>query len=670
FDVTPPELTRVDRDGKVLDAAPRTLPIHPRSGISVAAHGHYVVIGYETGQYEKRALVVDPDGNAVADFSLSGGAGTLTAGPPVIASNGSLLVALWYGGPRWSNTYAYDGVRFDLGGPLGAPRTVFGGNAQGSMLLASDGRGFVVTQGLNVHRMTADLEVSFLFASPFERPQSVVWTGSEYVVVLGFWNGDARDARLVRVGRGGEVLGARTVKLEGEASEISTRAAASAGGALLLAWDDSTNGRQGWPSDTYASMVELPSLAAGPRERLAVSALRQRGPATAVNATHALTVWGDESGFYARRHRRDGVAEGPPLRLSSGSGGSAVVFTGTEFLVASIEERRIVARRLPASGPLRVESETSIAGGSAPRFLALATNGTAALVAWFDNYGYNLQGGTLYFAGLDASGAFADPGRRMLAPSDLSNTVQKVAVSANDTGEFLVVWGGTNPFCQCSPPGGPDPDVLRAARVASSLTVLDQPPIQVVTPSYSWPGNPDYDPEDSLYLDHPSVTWNGNEWLVVWNRSYAVETPDGKGELREEIRGRRIARNGTLLDGTRRDPGIRIAESGFAPTVVWTGTGYQLGWYEGYPNHRDSQYIERYPLLRIRLGSFQEIGGPLANVRTAGEVKWAEPISISAAEDFVSAAYARIADERQYGAVSRVFVELTTAGSRRRTARR
>lgn len=668
--VTPPELTRIDRDGKLLDAAPRVLPIQPRPGISVTAHGHYVVIGYEDENFDKRALVIDPDGNAVSDFSLSAGAATVPGVSPVIASNGSLLVALWSRSPQGSGTYAFDGVRFDLGGPLSAPRPAFGSSSPGSVLLASDGKDFVVAQGVNVYRMTADLDVSFLFGSVFETAHSLVWTGSEYVLVLGSRFGDARDAKLMRLDRGGAVLGKETVRLEGEAPKISPRAASSSGGTLLLAWTDATDGTPAWTTDTYAATVALPSLAAGPRKRLAVSAIRQGGAATAASPTHALTVWGDERGFYARRHRRDGGADGPPLLLSRGSGGSAVAFTGSEFVLASLEGGKIVVRRLPASGPLRVVSEAAIPGGSFARFVALATNGTTTLVAWFDNYGYNFHGGTVYAARLDASGAFVDPSPLALALPASAGAVHKIAIAANDAGEFLVVWGGTNPFCQCSPPGGPDPDVLRAARVTSSLTVLDEPPIQVITPSISWPRDLYYDPEDSLYVDHPSVAWNGNEWLVVWNRAYAVETPDGNGELREEIRGRRIARNGTLLDGTRRDPGVLIAEVGFAPTVVWTGTGYQLGWYEGFPNHRfGGQYSERYSLLRIRLGSFREIGGPLTNVRTAGEAKWADPISISAAGGLVSTAYARIADEPQYGAVSRVFVDLTTAGSRRRGAR-
>lgn len=678
--VTEPELTRIDRNGNVLDPAPRPLPIEPQTGISLATDGRHVIVGYDRGDlHEKRALVLDADGHAIADLQLSSEGGERPrSGPPAIGSNGSVFVALWVrDAASPSGGRATEGVRFDVHGPLGPARAVFGSFSPTTPAMASDGRDFIVIQDQNVYRMTADLAVAFLFASPFEHAQSIVWTGSSYALVLRT-AGDVRNVKIVRLDRNGQPLGQQSTRLEGSTAEISSRAAASNGETLLLAWHDATEVPPATIqrfTDTYAAMVSLPELTPGPRKLLSVSANPQSDPATASSALHHVTVWQDATGLYARRHQRSGSADGPPLRLSAGASSATVVFNGTDFIVASLEGGMVVTRRLPANGELRVDGESRIEGGSRPVSVALATSGATTLVAWFDNYGYNAHGGSVYAARVGIDGSFLDRDPLQIAPWERAHTVHKVAVSANGSGEFLVVWGGTNPFCNCSPVSFATSDVLRATRVSSSLTMLDDPPIEVVDAvspygSRGWPDDPLYEPDHSLYVDHPSVTWNGNEWLVVWNRGFRVADPDRGWSEREEIRGRRIARNGTLLDGPARDPGILIARDAFAPAVAWTGSGYLLGWYEGFPNHRDSMNLSDFPLLRIRTASLATLGGPLANVRTIGEAKWAAPITFSVANGLASSAYARIADEPQYGGILRVFLDVSVTGARRRGVRR
>jgi hypothetical protein len=681
--VAGPELTLIDRNGKVVGPAPRTLPIEPQSGISVAADGRHVIIGYDReGSNEKRALVLDNDGETIADLRLSEAGVASASGPPAIGSNGSVFVALWVSGAAGSNgAQTIEGVRFDSNGTRGPARPVFGSFSRSTPAMASDGRDFMVIQDQNVYRMTADLEVGFLFGSPFESAQSIVWTGSAYALVLG-QTSDSRAVKIVRLDRDGHLLGQQSLRLDGNAAGISRRAAASNGETLILAWHDVTEEKPTTVetfTDTYAATVSLSDLSLGPRKLLSVSAARQYVPATASGGAYHVTVWQEATGLYARRHWRNGSADGPPIRLSAEASSAAVVFNGTDFIVASPEGSTVVIRRLPANGSLRVDGESRIDGGSAPRHVALATSGGVTLVAWFDNSGYNSNGGTVYAARAGADGAFLDTKPLALAPAELASTVQTIAVSPNDDGEFLVVWGGTNPFCPCSPIMLASSDTLRAARVTSSLAVLDNPAIEVVMAvspysSKGWPYDALYDPQHSLYVDHPSVAWNGTEWLVVWNRAFRVAIVGGEPEgeeiaVLEEIRGRRIGRNGTLLDGPARDPGILLASGAFAPSVAWTGSGYRLAWYEGLPNHRDRLDILRYPLLRIRTASFDAIGGPLSDVRTIGESKWADPVSFSVADGVASSAYARIADEPQYGGVSRAFLDVPTSGSRRRAVR-
>jgi hypothetical protein len=674
-----PELTRIDRNGRVLDPEPRTLPIHPHTGITLATDGQHVIVGYDRGRLsEKRVLVLDAEGEAIADFPLSPVGATTTPGPPSIGSNGSVFAALWVNGAMQSDgSRSIEGVRFGPNGTLGPARPVFGSFSQSTPTMASDGRDFIVIQERGVYRMTADLAVEFLFGSPFEYAQAIVWTGSAYALVVGPSTGDSRDVKIVSLDRDGRPLGERTLRLEGSAAGLSGRAAASNGETLLLAWHDATEAKPTTVetfTDTYAATVSLPELALGPRRLLSVSATRQSRPATASSTVHRVTVWQEGTELYARRHFRDGSPDGPSLRLSASISSADVVFNGSAFIVASTEGSMVVTRRLSSSGPLRVEGESRIDGGSLPLHVALASSGPVTLVAWFDNRGYNLHGGVVYAARTGVDGSWIEHDPVQLAPSELASSVQKIAVSPNGAGELLVVWGGTNRFCNCSPPSPPMSDVLRAARVTQTLTILDARPIEVVVPvdffdSRGWPDEGLYDPAHSLYVDHPSVTWNGNEWLVVWNRAFRTAAAGGDWSVREEIRGRRIARNGTLLDGPASDPGILIARDAFAPSVAWTGAAYLLAWYEGLPNHRDSMELYRFPLLRLRAASFDRIGGFLSNVRTIGESKWADPVSFSVANGVAISAYARIADEPQYGGISRAFLEVPTSGSKRRAAR-
>jgi hypothetical protein len=261
----------------------------------------------------------------------------------------------------------------------------------------------------------------------------------------------------------------------------------------------------------------------------------------------------------------------------------------------------------------------------------------------------------------------------VVAPGQLSRTIYRIAISPDGNGDFLVVWGGPTPACDpCSPSTDAEGNTLRAARVTSTLTLLDQVAIKIANPvgaydSRSFPDSPRYDPTHSLFADDPSVTWNGNEWLVVWDRGFRGPTVED-WTIHEEVRGRRIARNGTLLDGSPDDPGVLVAQNAFAPTVAWTGSGYLLGWYEGTPTYRS--YSATRFLHRIHTASLDRLGGSLSNDRILGESPESDPISVALTNGFASIAYSRLGDDSRYGGVSRAFVEVPPSDSRRRAIRR
>lgn len=639
------ELVRVAPNGAVLDARPRTFRIGAWCpGVSIATGGRYVAVGYYTGYttYEERALILDSDGELVADILLS--AGEPTGVVPAIASDGSSFIAMWQN----------HAVRFDRTGLLGPVRDVPFTASAGTVSIATDGRGFLVTSGNLLFRLNAELAAEPAGSLPFGDVKSIHWNGSSYVIagVVPFYeNGHESRSRttIVVLDRNGSRLGQNeigTVSGYG-AHPLNGAAVASNGRNILMAWHDPTEAPEApWiDDDLYAAVISLPDLTPSPRKLVSVAARAQLRPATAASGHNQLTIWEESTGLYARRHWRDRSTDPSPLRLATGASSTAVVFNGSDYIVASTEESAVVARRVGAVGELRVERESRFTAAQRPSYVALASDGAVTLVAW--------AAGGIYAARIGADGSWIDNTPLEVASAPLARNTHRISVSSNGAGEFLIVWGGSTEACNhCSPylpsEGGP----LRAARVTSTLTLLDAAPIEVAVPA-------------PLVADHPSATWNGKEWLVVWNRAVV----DANGEdVREEIRGRRIARNGTLLDGTSSDPGVLIVPDGFAPTVAWTGANYVLGWYEGTASYRG--YLSSPTLKRIHTASLDRLGGPLSNERVLGEASEEYPVSIAVASGFTTIAYARLGEDAEYGGVSRVFLDVPGFAPRRRTVRK
>ncbi|HKS23977.1 MAG TPA: hypothetical protein VJZ76_14330 [Thermoanaerobaculia bacterium] len=654
------ELVRVGRNGVTLDAKPRLFSVNAWCpGVSAASDGRYVAVGYVTGysKYEQRALILDADGQQVADLLLFSGDENVS---PAITADGTSFVAV----------VKNQALRFDRNGPLGAARSIsIEGSANPAMGIASDGKEFLITRGGLAFWMSADLVTQFRMQLPFSQVQSLFWTGSNYVIsgVMPFYeNGHENRGRIgiVLLDRDGRLVAQREMQSSGNGANPPNGAAVAGNGRnLLVAWNEPSEAHvvPYTEDDTYASIVSLPDLTPAPRRLLSFSAGSQFRPVTAAGPDNSLTVWQESSGVYARRHWRGGRTDPAPLRLTSALTSAAVVFNGSDFIVATTEGHAVVTRRVPAAGELRIEGEGHF-DAEDPEYVELASDGTTTLAAWFD--------GGVYAARVGADGAAIDKTALQVAPYSLADTTHRISVAPDRSGTFLVIWGGSLPACYCSPPTPAAGGTLRGARVTSALTLLDHPPIDVtkvigVFDSHSDPGSRLYDPQHSVMADAPSVTWNGSEWLVVWNRAYRASSANLG--TKEEIRGRRIARNGTLLDGAPSDPGILIAQDAFAPTVAWSGSGYLLAWYSGVPTYRGYSFSRT--LASLHAASFDHLGGALANERTLGESPQTDPISISIASGVTTLAYVRLGDDQRFGGVPRAFLETPIAARRRAAGR-
>jgi hypothetical protein len=179
-----------------------------------------------------------------------------------------------------------------------------------------------------------------------------------------------------------------------------------------------------------------------------------------------------------------------------------------------------------------------------------------------------------------------------------------------------------------------NPVDVHAARVTTGLTNLDAGGFEVAVTSAGEGG--------------PSVAWNGNEWLIVWHAG-------------DEVCGRRIARDGSLVDGHANDPGVLVAAQAHYPDIAWAN-GYTIAW------------TERSTRL-VRTARFADLGAPLTGITVLGQTEffqthsaWLVPIGPRS----ILAAYARVAHEREIGGVMRAFLTTLLTPSdvpRRRNAR-
>ncbi|HVR39208.1 MAG TPA: hypothetical protein VMU84_08925 [Thermoanaerobaculia bacterium] len=601
-------LTRIAADGSVVES-PHVLETKAQPG-RLATDGTRVAVGYlDRDSNTPRVLFLTQEGERSADLQLSEPG---EYGAPQVVWNGSAFAAVWLRTLASGATLSIEGVRFDASGTIGTAHTLVSNDNGVDPALASDGSDFVlVTRDFGTGRhgarhISSDLDtVSAKSQLPaaISFAASIQWIGSSYVVT----GEHGATVNAVRLDRNGRPLdNGKVIDNVVESGLAPSPTLASNGRNLLVAWAG-TPATALSDSDVYGAVVDASTLTRQSRELLSVSSTRQLQPVIATNGSALLTLWLEGQNLYARRSTRDGrPIDATPLRLSDNAWAAAVTFNGTSYTAAWVEENAVVTRRVYADGVLRADGGSRITT-KPPAVVALAGN----VFGWGGN-GVNV-------ARLRPDASVLDG-----FPLRLTNaSVGKIAVSPNDGGDCLVVWGEL----EDTPYSGPIPRDVRGARVSPGLTNLDGS-IDIATTSGS--------------EGDPAVTWNGSEWLVLWSAA-------------KEVRGRRIARNGTF-DGSD----ALVASNAFLPAVMWDGARYFLAWHEA---------TKSFGVRLLRTARLAQLGAELSAVRTIGDAETYSLVSMSfapIAPDAIASSYARIAREPQYGGVPRAFIEVLSFAPRRR----
>lgn len=614
---------RIDRDGVVIDG-PRMIAKDFLYS-SVAHNGSEVVVGavpYPTnGPVEPHALFLNHDAAVTADVKL---ADASVGGAPVLAWNGSHFAAVWISGTSATGEpgYRLNGIRFLATGPLDAePQLIASDPDILQPALASDGEGgFVLLTAVdgNSLRVTRSISSDLRNVGPPQQipgtytNASILWLASHYLVAgaSGSWLIGAR------VDRQGRSLDSERIVIEQQKLGDYWGVPAANGDDLVFAWSGfDTEFADEYDQNVYATRVSASTLGVRSRSLLSFSAPRQVRPMMASGSTNMLAVWTDVVTVYAKRLDRDGIPlDEAPIVLPGFSSVTDVVFNGTDYIVVGANRfgASLLTLRVHADGPLRADGGMTVKDAWAA---AAASDGSTTMLLW-SSYELASTGASR----LREDGTFLDTTPLLVTNQE----TEGFDLASNGAGEFLAVWAEVE-YTEIGH-GGYDRADIRAARISGELSIREASGFDIAAS----PG----------YELSPVVTWNGQEWLVVWT--------DGQSKL-----------SGRTVTVTGQTPGSEapIATGVLNASVAWDGSRYHVGW-TGTDAH-------------IHTAQLPRLGGPLINTRDLGTMAVDSRFVylVPLARDTMAMIYARQGEEEIYGGVPRAFVNVTKVEGRRRAVR-
>jgi hypothetical protein len=384
-------------------------------------------------------------------------------------------------------------------------------------------------------RLCCEFQISSIpteFASP-----SLAFDGTNFVVSwIEYVDDETAAVRGARVSPAGTVLDPSGFDISTTPTQLFGAGVAFDGVNTVVAWEDAT---------TQTVLIRRIDGTGTPVDAapVAVASGANPGVAAAGNGV-ALVAFGDDStpapGIEAARVSSGTVLDDPPFLLTMSANDqqtSAIASNGSGSFVVWEDARSgtndIYGARVQ-DGPTL--DGTGIPISTAPfdqTHPAVASDGSGYFVVWAG------QGGDIYGARVTADGVLLDPGG-----IDITNTpsiAESDPAVAFDGTNYFVVWGdgldATSSF----------PGVL-GARVSTSGAVLDPSGITVSTSSR-----------------RPAVTFGGGGYLVTF------ENANGFG-----IGGRRVATDGSVLD-----PADLLIGGGANPQVAFNGNNFLVVWEKG-----------------------------------------------------------------------------------------
>ena len=488
--------TRVSQQGTVLDSS--AIPISTVSyarKASVAFDGSNYLVVWEDWRGEHSDIYgarVNQEGNVLEPTGIPICTAPLWEWEPSIAFDRSNYLVVWTDSRNggWWNIY---GSRVDTLGRV------------------------LDTTGIAIRTGTSDSYIP-----------DVASDGINYLVVWKAWPRNQTSSTYgARVTHEGTVLDSG-ILISKAANSQWNPSIASDGSNYLVVWEEQRDSS----FDIYGSLVDQNGMIQGQSGfPISIATNEQRHPSVAFDGNNYLVVWQDKrSGYYKIYGARvtpsgqvldqDGILFYPVPNIDpTNQIAPSVAFDGDNYLVVWGDVRKnqashIYGTRVTPSGTVLDISGFPISTApSLQRSPSVVFDGTNYLVVWQDERNGNYD---------DIYGARVSPGGQVLDSSGISistaENYQESPSIAFDGINYLVAW-------QDYRNGSLNPDIY-GARVSQAGAVLDSNGFAISTAIN--------------YQQQPSVTFDGTDYIVVWE--------DHRSGLDWDIYGARVSQLGAVID--------------------------------------------------------------------------------------------------------------------------
>jgi hypothetical protein len=367
------------------------------------------------------------------------------------------------------------------------------------------------------------------------------------------------DIYCARVSGAGAVLDPGGTRVTPDSAAPGEPAVEFNGTDFLVAWQDARTGTP-YVNDIHAARVSAAGQVLDP-DGIIVSRQLNNEENAAVGAAGGnwLVAWTDrrnpESDIFAARVSGAGQVLDPDGRLMSRAGDQrfdpGLAWGESQWLAVWVDSRdgawtNIYGARVATWDTVRDESGFAISAQQwSETYPAVAWGSGAWLVAWVDARS-GPSSADIYCARVTGDGQVLDPNGILLC--NAANWQMFPDVGFDGT-NWLVVWedqrGGSNHY------------EIYGARVSPGGAVLDPGGFSIS----EYPAD----------LGEPAVSFNGADYLVVWN--------DEHGGSYNKIYGRRVAPDGTFPDTASFN--ISGSSDQHSPDVAWDGANWLVAWSDG-----------------------------------------------------------------------------------------
>jgi hypothetical protein len=224
---------------------------------------------------------------------------------------------------------------------------------------------------------------------------------------------------------------------------------------------------------------------------------------------------------------------------------SSIAFDGTNYLVVWDGTQGIFGARVSPLGVVLDSAGIAISPAAWSQvWPSVAFDGTNFLAVWSDRRNNGIA--DIYGARISQGGTVLDPAGIAISTATYEQIYPAVAFDGTN---YLVVWYDER--------NGFDADIY-GARVTPGGVVRDPSGIAICTAAND--------------QNHPSVTFDGTNYLVVWQ--------DGRSLVDYDIYGARVSPGGSVRDPS----GFAISNAGGSqesPSIAFDGTNYLVAWQDG-----------------------------------------------------------------------------------------